>query len=170
MFELYFEACLDSAKREKFESKLQSEVADSKKKETKEEKSEEDEKETDADIAKRAKSNAKDDDEFEKEVEKEIEAEKKTVKKPKKILLGIILKDVDGEIGEAIIGETDLVQKEIEGLEYKDEVSKAMYNMKTLKTPAQIAKRIKELKGSIVYYYDEDKRNNDKEFWTVVKI
>lgn len=155
LFDLYLEAGLEQNKRAKFED----EISDLNSKE-----------ETDKDVEEKAKKNAKDDDEFEKEVEKEIESEKKQPKKAKKILLGIIEKEFDGEVSEAYIGETDLKEKQIEGLEYREDVSNAINNMRLLKTPAAIAKRIKELGGTIVYFYDEKKRNNDEEFWKVVKI
>lgn len=130
----------------------------------------EDKEVSDKDIEREAKEKAKDDDEFEKEVQKEIEAEKKSPKKAKKVLLGIIVKEHDGEVVEAYIGETELKEKEIEGLEYREDVSKAIDNMRLLKTPAAISKRIKELGGTVVYFYDEKKRDNDEEFWKIVKV
>lgn len=155
IFDLYLESGLDNKKKEKFIEELDF-VSDKD--------------ETDKDVEDNAKKNAKDDDEFEKEVEKEIEAEKKQPKKNKKILLGIIEKEHDGEVTEAYIGETDLKEKEIEGLEYRDDVSSSIQNMRLLKTPSAISKRIKELGGTVVYYYDEKKKENEEEFWKIVKV
>jgi hypothetical protein len=45
----------------------------------------------------------------------------------------------------------------------------AMFNARDLKTPAAITKRVKDLKGDVVYFYDEKKKDNDEEFWKIVK-
>ena len=125
--------------------------------------------EDDDKIAKKAKENAKDDEELEKETEKDLkELEKKVGRKPKKILLGIIKKEHDGEVLEAIVGDTELSVRDIEGLEYREDVMAAMFNARDLKTPAAITKRVKELKGDVVYFYDEKKKDNDEEFWKIV--
>lgn len=169
---MYFEASLDANKRDKFESKLQSLVADDDgKKETKEKK-EKDEDETDEKIAQVAKDNArtgKGDAKLEKEVEDEIENEKKEPKKLNKILLGIIKKERDGDILSAIVGNTDLAKKDIEGLEYEKDVLDAIVDARNLKTPAEITNYVKKLKGTVVYFYDPVKKEKDLEFWKVEK-
>ena len=149
--ESYLTASLESDKRKAFEDEHG-------------EDSEDDDK-----IAKKAKENAKDDEELEKETEKDLkELEKKVGRKPKKILLGIIKKEDDGEVLEAIVGDTELSVRDIEGLEYREDVMAAMFNARDLKTPAAITKRVKELKGDVVYFYDEKKKDNDEEFWKIV--
>lgn len=167
----YLEASLDEKKRESFESKLQSEVADDTKKEEKKEKKEKDEDETDETLEKKAKEMAKSggDSKLEKEVELEIEKEKESPKKSKKVLLAVV-HDRDGdEILKALVGETDLSVKEIEGLEYEDDVLKAINNGRKLKTPVEITRKVKDLKGTVVYFYDPKKKENEEKFWTVVK-
>lgn len=125
--------------------------------------------EDDEKIAKKAKENAKDDEELEKETEKDLkELEKKVGRKPKKVLLGIIKKEDGEEVLEAIVGDTELSVRDIEGLEYREDVMAAMFNARDLKTPAAITKRVKELKGDVVYFYDEKKKDNDEEFWKIV--
>ena len=171
MVEKYLEASLDEKKREGFESKLQGEASEETKKEEKKEKKEKDEDETDETLEKKAKEKAKmgGDSKLEKEVELEVEKENKSPKKEKKVLLAVV-QDRDGdEILKALVGETDLSVKEIEGLEYEDEVLKSINNGRKLKTPAEIAKKVKDLKGTVVYFYDPKKKENDEKFWTVVK-
>lgn len=169
----YLDASLDQSKREKFESKLQSIVADGETKSEKKEKVEKDEEETDEKIAQVAKDMArsgKGDSKLEKEVEDDIEDEKKQTKKEPKILLGIIKTEKNGEITRAIIGETDLKKKEIEELEYEEDVLSAISNARDLKSVLDIDKRIKQLKGTVVYFYSPEKKDNDENFWIVRKV
>lgn len=169
----YLEASSDQSKREKFESKLQSMVADGESKSEKKEKTEKDEEETDEKIAQVAKDLArsgKGDSKLEKEVEDEVEDEKKQVKKEPKILLGIIKTEKGGEITRAILGETDLKKKDIEALEYEEDVLSAISNARDLKSVLEIDKRIKQLKGTVVYFYSPEKKDNDEDFWTVKKF
>lgn len=169
----YLEASLDQNKREKFESKLQSMVADGDNKSEKKEKSEKDEEETDEKIAQVAKDLArsgKGDSKLEKEVEDDVEDEKKQVKKEPKILLGIIKSEKGGEITRAILGETDLKKKDIEALEYEEDVLSAISNARDLKSVLDIDKRIKQLKGTVVYFYSPEKKDNDEDFWTIKKV
>jgi hypothetical protein len=84
-------------------------------------------------------------------------------------LLGIVKKEDDGEVLDAIVGDTELSVRDIEGLEYREDVMAAMFNARDLKTPAAITKRVKDLKGDVVYFYDEKKKDNDEEFWKIVK-
>jgi len=150
--ESYLTASLESDKRKAFEEEHG-------------EDSEDDDK-----IAKKAKENAKDDENLEKETEKDLkELEKKVGRKPKKVLLGIVKKEDDGEVLDAIVGDTELSVRDIEGLEYREDVMAAMFNARDLKTPAAITKRVKDLKGDVVYFYDEKKKDNDEEFWKIVK-
>lgn len=171
MIEKYLEASLDEKKRDAFESKLQSEVAEDSKKTEKKEKEEKEEDETDEVVAKKAKELAKNggDSKLEKEVEMEVEKEKQSPKKEKKVLLAVVLNRDDDEILSALVGETDLGIKEIEGLEYEDDVLKAINNGRKLKSPAEITRKVKDLKGTVVYFYDPKKKENDEKFWTVVK-
>lgn len=171
MIEKYLEASLDEKKRDAFESKLQSDVAEDSKKTEKKEKEEKEEDETDEVVAKKAKELAKNggDSKLEKEVEMEVEKEKQSPKKEKKVLLAVVLNRDGEEILSALVGETDLNVKQIEGLEYEDDVLKSINNGRKLKTPAEITRKVKELKGTIVYFYDPKKKENEEKFWTVVK-
>lgn len=171
MIEKYLEASLDEKKRDTFESKLQSEVAEDSKKTEKKEKEEKEEDESDEVVAKKAKELAKNggDSKLEKEVELEVEKEKQSPKKEKKVLLGVVLNRDGEEILSALVGETDLSVKQIEGLEYEDDVLKSINNGRKLKTPAEITRKVKELKGTVVYFYDPKKKENEEKFWTVVK-
>jgi hypothetical protein len=84
-------------------------------------------------------------------------------------LLAVVLNRDGEEILSALVGETDLNVKQIEGLEYEDDVLKSINNGRKLKTPAEITRKVKELKGTIVYFYDPKKKENEEKFWTVVK-
>jgi plasmid stabilization system protein ParE len=50
-----------------------------------------------------------------------------------------------------------------------DDVLKAINNGRKSKTPAEITRKVKDLKGTVVYFYDPKKKENDEKFWTVVK-
>lgn len=166
----FLEASLNPDKREKFESFLQGSVFDIDKVGKKEKEEEKEEKITDKDIEKEAKEKAKTYSDIDKEIENEVEQEKKETKNPQKVLIGIVKSEDDGEVISATIGETELPIKKIEGLDDFDDVLASMYNARELKNPAQITKRIKDLKGTVVYYFDFDKKNNDKEYLKIVKI
>ena len=124
---------------------------------------------TDSDIEKEAKEKAKDDDELEKEVEKEAEKDAKE-KKVKKILIGVVSQEKDGEVYKATVYETDAKEKKIEGVEYFDDLFGITFNPVKLKTPAEIAKHIKKIKGTVVYWFDFDKKDEDKEYLKIEKI
>ena len=158
IFNSFLEASSDPTKREKFEEKIRSEVAEIKSVGKNKESKEDDSEETDKDIEKKAKSNAKDDDEFEKSVLKDIEKEK-VDNKSRKVMLGIVDKEEDGEIFEAIIMNTDLKKaKEIEGLRLREDVVASGYEAKKLKKPSEVNSYLKKLKDVIIYwfYFDED--------------
>lgn len=170
VIEKFFDASLNVGKREKFEQFLQGSVFDVDKVGKKEIEAEKEEKITDKDIEKEAKEKAKDSSDLEKDVEKDLEQEKKSSKGAQKVLIGIVKSEDDGEVMSATIGETELPIKKIEGLDDFDDVLASMYNARELKNPAQITKRIKDLKGTVVYYFDFDKKNKDKEYLNIVKI
>jgi hypothetical protein len=170
-FEKFFEASLDSSKREKFEDKLRSDVADKKTSGKAQKEFEKDEKEeTDKDIEKSAKAKGNGDDDLEKEVEKDAKKDLETVGKKTKILVGIVKKsDEDGEVIDAIIGETDMKAKELDGIEYEDALS-GIHDAKKLNGPKAIANYIKKVGGTVVYFFDFDKKDKDEEYLKIVKV
>lgn len=135
-----------------------------------EKKEEEDDKpETDDDIKKKAKeAKIKDEEDLEKEVRKEAE---KDAKKTKKVLLGIVdERDHDGEVSKGIILDTELPEKKIEDLETREDVVASGINAKKLKTIAEIAKHIKKLNGTIVYWFDFESDHEGDVPWKKVKV
>lgn len=131
---------------------------------------EEDKEITDDEIEKEAKSKDKGDEELEKEVEKELEKESKEGKRVKKILIGVVTKEKDDEILQATVYETDAKEKKIEGVEYFDDLFGITFNPIKLKTPAEIAKHLKKIKGTVIYWFDFDKKDEDKEYLKIEKI
>lgn len=173
----YLVACEGNEKvREKYEFDVMKDIAGveergrrKKKEDTKEEK------ETSVDPESEAKSKKAMSDEETNKLEKETEEEISALigKKgdlEKKTLLAIIKKENDGEILEAILGETSLKDKEIEGLEYEEDVMAGIVGGKKFSTPAQIAKRIKELKGTKIYFYSAKKKDDGDNPWTIIKV
>lgn len=166
----YFEAGLNPAKRESFESKVRADVADTKSVGKSEKTSDvKDEDETDEDIKKKAKENAKEDSKLEKEVEKEAEEDSKK-KVVKKILLGIVEKREDGEVTKGMILDTDLPAKKIEELDKREDVVAAGFNAKNLKSIAEISRYAKKLGGTSIYWFDFDNTEYGDDVWKVVKI
>ena len=132
---------------------------------------EEDDEMTDEKIEKEAKSKDKGDEELEKEVEKEAKEEsEKEAKKVKKILIGVVTKEKDGEVLQATVYETDAKEKKIEGVEYFDDLFGITFNPIKLKTPAEIAKHLKKINGTVIYWFDFDKKDADKEYLKIEKI
>lgn len=169
-------ACENEKKREDYEFDVMKDIAgvESRGRRKKKEDDKE-EKETDPDADAEAKNkkalSGEDTDKLEKETEEEIS---KLIGKSgdleKKTLLAIIKKENDGEIMEAILGETSLKDREVEGLEYEEDVMAAIVGGKKFTTPAQIAKRIKELKGTKIYFYSAKKKEDGDNPWTIVKV
>ncbi len=136
----------------------------------KKEEPEEDKEITDKDIEKEAKSKTKGDEELEKEVEKEAEEESKK-KKIKKVLIGVVdERNHDGEVSKGVVLETDLPEKKIEDLETREDVIASGNNAKKLKTIAEIAKYIKKLEGTIIYWFDFESDHEGDVAWKKVKV
>jgi len=173
----YIVACEGNEKvREKYEFDVMKDIAgvEERGRRKKKEDSKE-EKETDPDADTEAKNkkalSGEDTDKLEKETEEEIsKLIGKSGNLEKKTLLAIIKKENDGEIMEAILGETSLKDREVEGLEYEEDVMSAIVGGKKFTTPAQIAKRIKELKGTKIYFYSAKKKEDGDNPWTIVKV
>lgn len=166
----------DAKDREKYEFDVMKDIAGveekGRKKKAKEEKAEKEEKDEDADTVAKGKKALSDEEtaKMEKEAEEELNRLAGPKKGAKKILLAIA-KKVDGDdVSDAIIGETEMSQTDIEGLEYEDDVMNAIVNGRKATTPAQIAKRIKELNGTKVYFFSEKKKDASGEPWIVLKI
>ena len=173
----FLEACAGNEKvREKYEFDVMKDIAgvEERGRRKKKEDSKE-EKETSVDPDTEAKSKkamtSEETDKLEKETEEEISALiGKKGDLEKKTLLAIIKKENDGEILEAILGETSLKDKDIEGLEYEEDVMAGIVGGKKFTSPAQIAKRIKELKGTKIYFYSAKKKDDGDNPWTIIKV
>ncbi len=87
-----------------------------------------------------------------------------------KVVLGIIKREKGKVIESAIIGNTDLTEKQITELEYEDEVLDAIIEPRTLKTSEEIDKHLIKLEADKVYYYSAERKNEDKEYWIIKKV
>jgi len=103
------------------------------------------------------------------DVEAELSGKAKPKTKVKKILLAIVKKVEDGEIKEGIIGETDLTKEEILKLDKESKVLTAIDNAQKFNFE-NYNEKVRKLKGTEVYLYNQDNADAGDDAFTVDKF